>query len=181
MKHKVKIVTKCAMFAALLCIFSAVTVPVGAVPFSFSFLGVMLTGIILGIVTAPLSVAIFLLLGLFLPVFSGFQTGMTALPGPTGGYIWSYILMALIIAAFCRIPAQSYFSSVSVAFIGCLAGGAVCYLCGTLQFAACTGKPLSDALAVCVIPFILPDLIKATIASFLGVEIRNLLKKNRLI
>lgn len=181
MKKKIRLLTECALFAALLCICSSLSVTIGAVPFSLAFFGVMLTGVILGPVSAPVSVTVFLLVGMFLPVFSGGRTGVTALPGPTGGYIWSYLPMVLIIALFCKIRTKGYFSSVAVAFAGCCVGGFFSYMCGTLQFSLFTGKTFSDALTVCILPFILPDLIKAVIASFLGVEIRRILLKNGLI
>ena len=75
----------CAIFAALLCICSPISIPIGAIPISLLLFAVLLCALVLPWRLSTLSVLIFLLLGLWLPVFSGGHTGITALPGPTGG------------------------------------------------------------------------------------------------
>ena len=57
--------------------------------------------------------------------------------------------------------------------IGCACGVIVCYICGTLQFSAVAGRTFVEALSVCVIPFIIPDLIKCACAAILGTQIKN--------
>lgn len=170
--------TTAAIFAALLCALSPATIPLaGAIPFSMQIFGVMLCAVSLDWATAQLAVLLYLLLGLFLPLFSGGNTGLSAIPGPTGGYIWSYLLMVPVIALFRRIPAQRRWQAYPIAFGGCLLASALCYFCGTLQFSLLTGNSFSGSLSVCVIPFIGFDLIKALAASILGTEMAYLLKR----
>lgn len=168
----------CAIFAALLCICSTVVIPLGGpVPFAMQIFGVMLCAVTLSWSTAQLSVLLYLLLGLLLPVFSGGNTGLTTIPGPTGGYVWSYLLMVPVIRALCAISAHGRWASYALAFCGCVLAAALCYLCGTLQFCLVTGRGFAEALGVCVVPFIGFDLLKALAAAVLGVELRGILRK----
>ena len=61
--------------------------------------------------------------------------------------------------------------------MGCLAAMPVCYLCGTVQFSLVTNTSIRHALSVCVLPFLLPDLIKALCAALLGVTLRRALDR----
>ena len=176
MKHETLVhLMESAIFAAFLCICSPVTVPVGPIPFSMSVFAVMLCGVVLDWKSALLAVLVYLLLGLFLPIFSGGNNGLAALPGPTGGYIWSFLLMIPVIRLFRRIPARWEALRMGLAFLGCTAAVGLCYVCGTLQFAALAGRTFAESLELCVIPFIVPDLLKALAASVLGVLITSVL------
>lgn len=165
----------CALFAAILCICSPLTIPIGPIPFSMAIFAVMLCGVVLDWRSAIISVLVYLALGLFLPIFSGGKTGLSALPGPTGGYIWSYLLMIPVIFLIEQIPFRFPLGDILAAFLGCVAAIAVCYLCGTIQFCFIAGVRFQKALSVCVIPFAPFDLLKAAAASLLGVSLRKIL------
>lgn len=173
---KLRSMAECAIFAAILCMLSPVGIKIGPVPITLASFAVMLCGVVLDWKRALISVFVYLALGLFLPVFSGGHTGVTALPGPTGGYIWSFLLMIPIIRGFAGAPVRHRATLYLTAFIGCAVATALCYLCGTLQYAALSGKTISEVIAVCVLPFIVPDMIKAVVASVLGVTVREILK-----
>ena len=166
----------CALFAAVLCICSSLSIPIGPIPFSMGIFAVMLCAVVLDWKSALSSVFVYLVLGLFLPIFSGGKTGVAAIPGPTGGYIWSYLLMVPIIAwigGMGRKPIGEVIASV----LGCVAAILVCYLCGTVQYSLFAGVGLKKALAVCVISFAPYDLLKAILASLLGVTLRRILNR----
>ena len=168
--------TTCAVFAAILCLLSPIALPLGGpVPFALQIFGVMLCAVTLDWAAAQPAVLIYLLLGLFLPIFSGGNTGLTAIPGPTGGYIWSYLLMVPVIRLFRRIPVRRRWAEYALALAGCVLAAGVCYLCGTAQFSLVTGNPFAASLSVCVVPFIGFDLLKAAAAAFLGVELARIL------
>ena len=171
----------CAVFAAILCICSPVAIPIGPIPITLSVFAVMLCAVVLPWQYATGAILVYLVLGLFLPVFSGGNTGLAAFPGPTGGYIWSYLLMVPVIRSVISLPLRGKLSAYLLAFAGCTASLLVCYACGTLQFSLLTGRSFGESVAVCVIPFIGFDLLKAAAAAALGVCLRNLLRRMRLL
>ena len=89
--------------------------------------------------------------------------------------------MIPVIQALAGTQQKKHLAACLAAFAGCVLSLAVCYLCGTLQFSRLAGKTFSQSLSVCVIPFILPDLVKAVAAAVLGVTVRDLLRKNQLL
>jgi biotin transport system substrate-specific component len=177
-KPDIRAMAECGLFAAILCVFSPMTIPIGPIPISLGIFAVMVTGVVLPWKKASLSVMVYLLIGICgLPLFSGGKSGLPALVGPTGGYVWSYFPMVILIALLNRRTYKSRVVSILVAAAACIAGTAVCYAFGTVQFMFVAGYTLHDALAVCVYPFIPFDLVKAACASILGVNVRLILKK----
>jgi biotin transport system substrate-specific component len=171
-----------ALLAAVICVLAPISLPIGPVPISLATFAVMLAGTILDWKQSTAAVCVYILLGACgLPVFSSGNAGFAVLAGPTGGYIWSYLLMAVIMGLFRKIPVNGYPLKVVVAIAGCVAATAVCYTCGTIQFMAVAGYTLTSALAVCVVPFIPFDLIKAVCASLVGVTVRLTLIKQGLL
>ena len=90
---------RAALFAALIAICSWISIPT-AVPFTLQTFAVFLALGVLGGKLGTLSVAVYLLLGAVgLPVFAGFQGGLGALLGATGGYLAGFLLTLLAGAA----------------------------------------------------------------------------------
>ncbi|MDF2889402.1 MAG: biotin transporter BioY, partial [Lacrimispora sp.] len=95
---KTKEITLCALFASLTAILSQITIPIGPVPINMAHLSVFLAAGLLGSRLGALSQLTFVLMGAAgLPVFSGFNGGLTRIAGPTGGYIISYVVSAYVI------------------------------------------------------------------------------------
>lgn len=179
---KTKTTVLCAVFAAVMCVFSVISVNIGPVPLTLALFGVMLISVILGTVKGIIAIAVYLLLGAVgLPVFAGFSGGIQCLAGPTGGYLWSYLFMALIIGLITKNLPAGRFISVLKIFIACVIAIAVCYALGTIQFMAVNKMDLAASLTYCVIPFIIPDLIKAVFASYIGYETRRALLRANLL
>ncbi len=175
----------CALFAAVLCVLSPVSVSIGPVPISLGLFAVLLTVVVLEPVDSTIAVIIYLLLGAFgLPVFAGGTGGFTRLAGPTGGYLWSYIFVALASGYLIRTVRKIKLSKRSstrilttiLVFLSCLIGVAICYLLGTLYYSRLYGVTFAESLAVCVIPFIGVDILKSLAAAILGCEIRRLIR-----
>lgn len=164
----------CAVFAAVLCVFSVVAVPVGTIPVTLGVLGVLLCAVILGRKCSFIATVIFILLGAAgLPVFSGMQGGVQVLLGPTGGYIWAYPVMGLL--AGTAVKRQKHWLIVCLV---CIVSVCVCYLLGTAQFVLVTRKTWQQALVLCVYPFLLPDMVKCVLAAWLGTQIRRRLHQS---
>lgn len=175
---KTKNVVLCALFAAILAVLAVMTVPIGPVPVTLGVLGVMLAAVILGPKKGTVSVLVYILLGAVgLPVFSGFKGGFGVLLGPTGGYVWSYIIMALFIGALTKkLPENKWLARFQI-FAVCLGGVVICYAAGTVQFMAVSKTDLAKSLALCVIPFIPFDIAKAAVTAFVGLKLSEILKK----
>lgn len=168
-KHPARRLTLCAMLAAVLCALSPIALPIGPIPISLGLLGVLLAAVFLPPSTAIASVAIFLALGACgLPVFGNGMGGATALVGPTGGYLWAYLLVCPLVSWL-----SGKASRLLECFLACLTGVALCYLCGTLQFILVTQTPLQSAITLAVLPFLPFDILKALLASYLGTKLKE--------
>ena len=174
MNPKTKFITRTALFAAVIALLSPFAIPLGPVPITLSLFAVLLSAVVLDWKQAAATVAVYILLGVIgLPVFSGGKGGAAVLAGATGGYIWSYILCAVIASLVAGKTRAQGAKQMLITAIGCACGVIVCYICGTLQFSAVAGRTFVEALSVCVIPFIIPDLIKCACAAILGTQIKN--------
>lgn len=167
----------CSIFAAIMCVFSMITIPIGVVSITLAVFGVMLTALTLGTRRAVISIALFILIGsIGLPVFSGFKGGISVLFGPTGGYITSYIFMALTVGLLTKKLPTNKTAAFFIKILACLAGLIVCYAFGTLQFIFLQSVNITQALWLCVIPFIPFDIVKIICA----ITISDVIKRTAL-
>ena len=170
---KTKDMIVCAIFAAILCIFSSMTIPIGAVPISMGIFGVILTSCILDKKRGVIAVVVDILLGAAgMPVFSGFKGGIGVIVGPTGGYITSYILVALFIGFFTERLPQNKAAAVAKMAAVAFGGVIICYFFGTLQFMLVAHKTFVQSLSVCVYPFIPFDIVKSIVGAAVAYAVR---------
>ncbi len=66
------------------------------VPYSLQTFGVLLTGAVLGPVRGFLSVTLYLVAGLVLPIYSGGSSGIGHYSGPTAGYLVAFPIAAAL-------------------------------------------------------------------------------------
>ncbi len=170
-KTKTKEIIIISLSAALICICSWIQVP-SAVPFTLQTFAVFLVSAVLGAKKGVAATLVYILLGAVgLPVFSGFQGGVGTLLGATGGYVFGFVLSALIVGAVAEKKGIKLLPSV----LSCVTAMLMCYLVGTLWFAFVYGDGnISGALSVCVLPFIIPDAIKITLAMIIAKRVKNL-------
>ena len=168
----------CGIFAAIMCVLAPIAIPVGPIPITLGVFVVMLSGIVLGWKLAGTSILVYVMLGFVgLPVFSGGKGGPGVLVGPTGGYIWSFILMALWIGFWSqKIKGKPTWQRINLGLVA-VSSLLICYFFGTLQFSMVCDLSWNRSLALCVYPFVIPDLGKAVAAALIGYEIRKRLKK----
>lgn len=174
--HKIKMTTKdlvlTGMLTAVICVLSPHSIPIQPIPFTLSLYAIFLTGALLQPRYALMSALAYLLLGVFgLPVFSGYRGGIHALTSMTGGYLMSYPLMALCTSFFHKKSGKK--AKLFSLILGMLLSLVLCYTIGSLWFAYISDTSFTYALSVCVVPFVLFDLIKVGLAAFTG----SLLKK----
>lgn len=84
-----------ALLAAAVAAAAWISLPIGPVPVSLQPLFVFLAGFVLGPKRGALCVGLYVLAGaLGLPVFVGGRAGLGHILGPTGGYLFGFILSA---------------------------------------------------------------------------------------
>ncbi len=166
-----------ALTVALITVCAWISLPFGEVPFTLQTFAVTLAGGLLGWKRGTLAVAVYILMGLIgIPVFAGFKSGIAALFGTTGGYIFGFVFAVLITGLFKLIPVKAGGVRAAMLFGANAVGMAVCYLFGTLWFMQLTHSGFAAALALCVVPYLLPDGIKLALAAILSVRLEKFVK-----
>lgn len=159
-----------AMSTALISVCAWVSVP-SAVPFTMQTFAVFLTARVLGSRRALAAVSLYVLLGAIgLPVFAGMQGGLGVLVGATGGYI-SGFLPAAFIAGLRHSGKRDGMVDIILMILGLL----VCYTFGTLWYAlGYLGgmEGIGAALTACVLPYVIPDLLKILLAAAVARRLR---------
>lgn len=177
---KAKDISLIALFSAIIVICSLVTIP-SVIPFTLQTFAIFLCLNILGAKKGIISILVYIFLGVVgLPVFSGFNGGIGALLNVTGGYIIGFIFSALAFWLITFVFNKK--SGEKINLIASFSGLIVCYISGTLWyvlFFVKNGDTISfiSAFTICVLPFIIPDILKILLASSISKKIRKLGKK----
>lgn len=164
------------MFTAVICVLSQISIPVQPIPFTLALFSIFLTGALLPPRFAFISALIYLLIGAFgVPVYANFTSGFQALFGMTGGYLMAYPLMAFVTALFYKYAKKYKYPAL---LAGMLTGLLICYILGTIWFSFVTGKGFFVSLTICVVPFVLFDLLKIALAISFSTVLRKTAFKN---
>ena len=161
MQSKIKKMATMAMLVALLVVCSQLAVPVGNVPITAQTAAVMLIALLLSPGYAALTVLVFILAGgIGLPFFANFKGGLGVLLGPTGGYLYGFVVAAALISA---IAGRQFSWLRSIA--GCSAGLLFVYLFGAVQLKLLLDlESYGAAFALGGIPYIFFEPIKIAVA-----------------
>lgn len=168
MKLKTKDLALCALFAALIAVCAWISIP-ATVPFTLQTFAIFAALGLLGGKRGTVAVAVYLLLGAIgVPVFAGFQGGIGALLGTTGGYLLGFLLTALIVWGM----EARFGSKTGVFLLSAALGMLVCYAFGTAWYLVVYARTkgaisLATALGWCVVPFLIPDAVKIALAVLL--------------
>ena len=143
------------LFAALILVCTHLSIPMpSGVPLTLQTFAVALGGFLLGPVYGTLAVAVYLLLGAAgLPVFSGFTGGIGRFVGPTGGFLWGFLLLA----CGCGLGGRR---SLPLRFLPGLAG----HLLGALWYAYTAGLTFPAAALTVSLPFLPKDVASLALA-----------------
>ena len=168
-----------ALFAVLIAVCSWISIPT-TVPFTLQTFGIFVTVGVLGGKRGSFAVFIYLLLGAIgVPVFAGFTGGMGILLGNTAGYIIGFLASALLMWLMEKLLGKKTWVLALSMVLGLIA----CYAIGTAWFIIAYAKNtgsigLVTALGWCVIPFIIPDIIKIVLALIVSNRVLKLMKLN---
>ena len=133
------------------------------VPVTLQVLVVILSGLMLGSRWGATSQAMYLAMGASgLPIFADFKAGPAAFVGPTGGYLFGFVLGAFLAGWTFEMLGKC---TKLAAWAGGIAGIVGIYLPGAAWLMVWTGN--AAVWQIGVVPFIGVDLLKATAASSL--------------
>jgi biotin transport system substrate-specific component len=151
-----------AVFAGLTIALGAIYIPLpfSVVPVTGQTLGVLLAANVLGAGRAVASVGLVLLLAAFgLPVIAGGRGGIGVLIGPSGGYFAGWLLVAAVLGLLLARLQQGWPGLALRLVLNCTLGVLLVYLPGVTQ------RPLLDAIAIGMLPFLPGDVFKAVVAA----------------
>lgn len=157
------------LVVAITAVCAWVTIPLGPVPFTLQMFAITFAICTLTPAQATAAIYAYVALGAIgLPLFSGMRGGLGVLAGPTGGFLLGYLigvpLAALFLYVVKRLRGKDQTSIVSGIAAGIIF--TICaYIVGCIQYMFITGLPLEAAIATCVLPFVLTDIIKIAVAA----------------
>ncbi len=150
-----------ALFSVFITLCAWIQIPL-VVPITLQTFGIFLSLLLLGGYFGTLSVLTYICLGLVgLPVFSGFQGGVSALLGAGGGYIIGFLCLALVYWFF-----EKSFSKKIAFSVGFPIGIIACYILGAAWFsyAYATDKGFLLTFVTLNVYYIIPDFLKLALA-----------------
>jgi biotin transport system substrate-specific component len=159
--------------AAFIALTANVTVwlPNNPVPVTGQTLSVLLVGGALGLRRGVLSIALYLLLGFFLPVYAGHAQGAQNIVGfgpgglvlgALGGYLLGFLVAAALVGRLAELGWDRHIPGAVGAMV---VGEIVIYLVGVPWLAAAAHFSPAMAIDKGLLPFVLGDAVKLAIAA----------------
>ena len=167
-----------SLCAAIIAVLAQIIIPLPLIPITGQTLAIGLVVTILGLKHGTYAVLLYILLGAIgLPVFQSFTGGLGILFGPTGGHIIGFIPTAIVIGFYLKKTRLTFTHALVANILGMLV---------TLAFGAVWLKYLAElswtgALFSGVIPFLIVGVIKAILAAWVGVIVRQRLEQANIL
>ena len=173
------------LFSAITAVLTLITIPMpSGVPITLQTFAVALAGYSLGFARGTISTVVYVALGAVgLPVFSGMQGGVGVIAGPTGGFIFGFILLTACCGGAVRLAdmiyrnnrkaaTQSILTAIIALALGII-GLAVCHIFGSLQYAFVSNRNFGEAFMLVSLPYIVKDIVSVVGAYFVGSQIKG--------
>ncbi len=169
-KVNIRQMTLVSLFAALTAVGAFISIPIYPVPLTLQTLFTLLAAMTLGSVMGASSQIIYVLLGVVgLPVFAGFKAGIGILFGPTGGFLFGFIISAYVVGRITEaIKEKNFFYCLLAGLIGTI----IIYIIGVTQLSFVTGMGVKRAVMVGMFPFLPGDILKIIAASFVANKLK---------
>lgn len=172
--EKLRLVVLASLLAALTAVGAYIHIPIGPVPIVLSTLFVLLSGLLLGSCWGLTSMALYLLVGAIgMPVFAGGKGGLAHFLGPTGGYLFGYVLASWLTGLISERSRGILIFEIFSVLIGSLA----IYSLGLPWLKIVTRMSWSKTLIVGMAPFLIGDGVKASVALILARSVRPLVNR----
>lgn len=176
--EKLRMMIITALFAAIIGVLAQITIPLPLVPITGQDLAIGLAATILGSRYGTYSVILYLFIGAVgVPVFAEMSGGLAKIFGPTGGYLLSYIPTVYITGLILEKTRFTF----PFALIANIIGMMITLIIGTIWLKYIASLTWTAALASGFAPFIIVGILKAFLASWLGVTIRSRLATAKML
>lgn len=155
----IKRMTRNAIMLALLCIIGMFSIPLGTnIKVSLQLLMVFIIGLTaVSFIDTLIITSLYLVIGLFIPVYAGFSAGVT----PTFGFVISFVVLSFPLYFLNKLPIKNQFIRMSIA---CLVSLIICYAIGSVFLMLYLKLSIEKALLISVVPYIPFDIAKIVIA-----------------
>jgi biotin transport system substrate-specific component len=162
-KVKARTIVLVVGFALLTALLAQVKIHLGwtPVPITGQTFAALLAGATLGSQLGAGSMLLYLLLGLFLPFYSGGEQGWSWLSGANGGYLIGMVAAAFLVG---KLAERSQDRTMLTAVPAMLFGSAVIYAIGVPWLAHVADMGAGEAIAKGLEPFVVGDAIKSLVA-----------------
>ena len=186
-KNKTYNIVLIAVSSALIAICSWISITIGPVPFTLQTMAIFAVLMTIGDARGSIAVVIYLLLGLVgVPVFAGFKGGPASFLGPTGGFLVGFAVASLVWILLEKLLRDKMSSSMVKRIVYGVINAVICevvmYTIGVIWFIVVYGQQtgpigLGAVLSMCVVPFIVPDIVKIAVAVVIGERAGKLIHK----
>ncbi len=162
---KIKNMVYISLGAVLMAVCSFITVPF-AVPFTMQTFGLFSVLFLLGGKKGSGAILLYIFMGAIgMPIFSGFGSGFGYLLGPTGGFIFGFALGGAVY----WLMEKLFENNAKIRILGAISVLLSCYVTGTawyLLYSNINGSEIGiiSALILCVFPYVMPDILKLSLA-----------------
>ena len=156
----IKRITKNAIYLALLCVIGMFAIPLGDnLKVSLQLLAVFIIGLTAtSFIDTFIVTSLYLLLGLFLPIYAGFNAG----PSPTFGFVISFVVISIPLYFLNQIKIKNQFIRMGLA---CFICSIIVYAIGGIFLSLYLNISIEKALLLGVVPYIPFDIAKIIIAT----------------
>ena len=143
---------------AFLGLMATIRVPLWPVPITMQTFGVFAIAFFFGSRKGLLSILAYVLAGVVgFGVFSGRASGMAALMGPTGGYIFGFLVTAFVVGYMIE---KGYGRDKKSVLLCMIIGNLIIYLFGVIGLKLYFDFTWWKIVMVGVVPFLIGDLVK---------------------
>jgi biotin transport system substrate-specific component len=173
--------TLTALFAALIAAgtFVAIPLPASPVPIVLQNLFILLAGLILGPALGGAAVGLYLVAGAIgVPIFAGATGGFVKFMGPTGGFLFGYVLVAVFAGLIVGRPRADVKIPIWRVFVAAFIGMFSSYILGVPWLKVVLDTTWPSAFSMAMLPFIIGDAIKAVVAALIAPRLRRLVAEN---
>ena len=157
------------LMLALLCVIGMLAIPIGEnIKVSLQLLVVFLVCFLSpGVLDCLLITGCYLLMGLFMPIYAGFVSGVT----PTFGFVIGFVVASPVLYFLNRIKWRPIPRMIFASLVGLL----IVYAVGTGFMMGYLQWDLGKTLLVSLVPYLPFDAVKIGVAVFLSLRLRPIL------